>query len=1050
MANSFVVDSRGASGGLAFIWNDYVNVNLLSYSQNHISLSVNTNMVNQTWTLTGFYGDHVTGRRKLSWALLRALQPADDHPWLCLGDYNEILSNGEKVGGALRPLSQMEEFRIALLDTGLHDLGFKGDQFTWCNNREGLQFTKERLDRACANSPWQLLFGNYSVTSTAASCSDHNPLVVSILTLEQLDYRVEKPFRYEVRWELQEECKKVIEESWNRNSPKSNKLQVASENLMRSRERNLREEIQAARGEINQLLEEEDTHWRQRAKQKWLLEGDRNTRFFHQCATQRRKKNTICKVADESGVVASTPEGVSEKFNCFFKNLFSTSNPQGLSESLQHLKPSVTEEMNTKLKRNFTQQEVEEAIFNMNPFSSPGPDRFPPAFYQNHWSLVGKEVSEAALYILNSGGKVDSINDTQIVLIPKKENPLTVSDYRPISLCNVIYKMVSKAIANRLKSILPDIISSTQSAFVPGRLISDNLIVAFEALHTMHSRLGGKEGLMALKLDMSKAYDRIEWQFLKEVMLKMGFATEWVQLVMNCVETVSYSIILNGSPQEVFIPTRGIRQGDPLSPYLFILCAEVLTSLLENAERTKAITGIQIARRRVTINHLLFADDSLLFCKANSLEWSRMLHVLSTYEKASGQRLNKDKTAIHFSRNTSQENKDLILSTTGVHSAQSYERYLGLPALMGKSRTKSFKSILDKIRMKINSLKVRLFSQAGKEIFIKSVLQAMPTYSMAVFNLPGSLLKEINKLLSNFWWGQVEQERKIHWTSWKNMGRAKAIGGMGFRELHSFNLAMLAKQTWRLIHYPQALVSEVLKAKYFPHGQFLNAKLEHKPSYFWRSIMAARDMIVKGTRWRVGNGATINILQDKWIPRPTTFRVQATCPSISIGDKVSSLIDQNSRQWNSKLVNQLFPQEEAEIIQQIPLSPSNCEDKLIWLGTPQGIYSVKSAYHMLREMEALEKGQGSNSSHRDQFWKRLWKLRITPTAKNFMWRVCNEALPTNFNLFKRKILDKPLCPICWQEDETILHALWSCPAAQDVWHNYSRKIQKLKSQWHSI
>ncbi|KAF5445314.1 hypothetical protein F2P56_034374 [Juglans regia] len=221
MANSFVVDSKGASGGLAFIWNDSVNVNLLSYSQNHISLSVNTNMVNQTWTLTGFYGDHVTGRRKLSWALLRALQPADDHPWLCLGDYNEILSNGEKVGGALRPLSQMEEFRIALLDTGLHDL----------------------------------------VTSTAASCSDHNPLVVSILTLEQLDYRVEKPFRYEVRWELQEECKKVIEELWNRNSPKSNKLQQVPETSIQiANEGNLREEIQAARGEINQLLEEEDTH----------------------------------------------------------------------------------------------------------------------------------------------------------------------------------------------------------------------------------------------------------------------------------------------------------------------------------------------------------------------------------------------------------------------------------------------------------------------------------------------------------------------------------------------------------------------------------------------------------------------------------------------------------------------------------------------------------------------------------------------------------------------------------------------------------------------
>ncbi|KAF5465348.1 hypothetical protein F2P56_015364 [Juglans regia] len=166
--------------------------------------------------------------------------------------------------------------------------------------------------------------------------------------------------------------------------------------------------------------------------------------------------------------------------------------------------------MNSKLMRTFTRQEVEETIFNMSPLSSPGPDGFPPAFYQNHWSQVGNEVCEASLYILNSGGKVDAINATHIALIPKKNSPSTASDFHPISLYNVMYKIVSMAIANRLKSIFLGIIYVTQSAIVPRRLISDNIIVAFETLHTMKSKLSGNEGYMALKLDMSKAYDRIK------------------------------------------------------------------------------------------------------------------------------------------------------------------------------------------------------------------------------------------------------------------------------------------------------------------------------------------------------------------------------------------------------------------------------------------------------------------------------------------------------------------------------------------------------------
>ncbi|KAF5444913.1 hypothetical protein F2P56_034005 [Juglans regia] len=318
----------------------------------------------------------------------------------------------------------------------------------------------------------------------------------------------------------------------------------------------------------------------------------------------------------------------------------------------------------------------------MAPLKSPSPDGFGASFYKKYWSLIGDKVCAAVLNFLNGGQLDPDCNFTFLALIPKVKSPVSVGEFRPISLCNVYYKLIAKTLANRLKMVLPNIISQSQSAFIAGRLITDNVIIAYETLHSMKHRKKGKHGNMAIKLDMSKAYDRVEWGFLRAVMLELGFHVRWVELIMQCVSSVHYDVLVNGQPGSKIIPTRGLRQGDPLSPYLFLLCAEGLSSLIKHAERTGLVKGVKVARGGTSICQLMFADDCILFCTANKEEWRQLESILGCYEVASRQKLNKQKTSVYFSSNTPQQIRNILVADIGASSCGDFDRYLGLPSVV--------------------------------------------------------------------------------------------------------------------------------------------------------------------------------------------------------------------------------------------------------------------------------------------------------------------------------------------------------------------------------
>jgi hypothetical protein len=393
---------------------------------------------------------------------------------------------------------------------------------------------------------------------------------------------------------------------------------------------------------------------KQRSRVDWLKNGDRNTWYFHCKATQRKRRNHVYRLKDEAGVWTSQPNQVPPLFIEYYSSLFNTANPSQVEQVVECIPRVVTHEMNKLLTCQFTPEEVHAALQQMGPLKAPGPDGLPPLFYQKYWHLLGEDITKAVLNCLNSGKILKAINHTYITLIPKMKNPKDVKDFRPINLFNVIYKILSKALANRLKKILTQIVSEAQSAFVPGRLITDNILVAFETLHHMHHQRKGKVGSMALKLDMSKAYDRVEWSYLKRVMEQMGFHSKWVTTIMECITTVSYSILVNGEPHGFIKPSRGLRQGDPLSPYLFLFCAEGLNSLIQKAKHAGDLQGVAISRGGPKITHLFFVDDSLLFCKAIIHYVSCIQSILKEYEEASGQQTNRLKTTIFFSKSTPQ------------------------------------------------------------------------------------------------------------------------------------------------------------------------------------------------------------------------------------------------------------------------------------------------------------------------------------------------------------------------------------------------------------
>nr|AFP55574.1 non-ltr retroelement reverse transcriptase [Rosa rugosa] len=974
-----VVDPIATGRGLALFWGDAVQVSILDSSPNYVDTVVSFLSDAFVCKITWMYGNPHDNEKRAFWRLMYSRFPVQSLPWLVLGDFNEVLDPSEKWGGGPPLPWRIKLFRDFLNNGHLRDLHFKGPGFSWFAMRHGRVFIKERLDRALGNIAWSSSQPNTQILHLPKIGSDHRPL---LLDSNPKMLNKTRLFRFEQMWTTHEEYSDVIQRSWppafggsamrswNRNLLSCGKalkmwskekfsnpsVQVADllsdiEKLHQSNPPDAHHQINILTDQVTKLWTQDEMYWHQRSRVNWLKLGDQNSSFFHQTTIQRRQYNKIVRLKDDHGNWLDSEADVALQFLDYFTALYQSNGPQQWEEVLDFVDTAVTAEMNKILSSPVSLLEVKKAVFDLGATKAPGPDGFSGIFYQNQWEWVQSIIHESALQHQTSSSLLQVMNRTHLALIPKVKAPTHPSHYRPIALCNFSYKILTKIIASRLQPFMSELISDNQSAFVSNRQIQDNVIIAHEIYHHLKLTRSCNNGAFGLKLDMNKAYDRVEWNFLEAVLRKMGFVDSWIGLVMSCVTTSSLSVLINGKPGPSFLPSRGLRQGDPLSPFLFLFVNDVLSRMINKMCQDSLLTPVTIGPNNLPVSHLFFADDSLFFLRATLQNCETLSDLLHTYCIASGQLINVEKSSIFFSPNTPPEIAHLLSSIMQIPVVSDPGTYLGLPTFWHRSKKKALGFIKDSILRKVKGWKQATLSQAGKEVLIKAVATAIPAYPMGCFKFPSTLCKELNGILADFWWGNVDT-RGIHWKSWDFLARPKKDGGMGFRNLEDFNNSLLAKQAWRLHQNPFALWARVLEQLYYPRSSFLEAPKGPNPSWIWNSLLIGRNFIHKEALWNIGNGFSVNIVGDNWIPSipPSTVSL----PLNEDNSRVCELINWDTKSWELDHFAETITPTQRLLISAIPITSLAAPDTLIWPYTKDGVYSVKSGYHLLHSKSQVK------------------------------------------------------------------------------------------------
>uniref|UniRef100_A0A5B6YUZ1 Reverse transcriptase domain-containing protein n=1 Tax=Davidia involucrata TaxID=16924 RepID=A0A5B6YUZ1_DAVIN len=1036
-----------------------VQLNPFQISDQAISASLKVLNSSVEFYVSFIYGSNDYLVRRQLWSQLRGLVGAfGQTPWILLGDFNVVRSHEEKTGGRGIDSGEVEEFNSCLYNVGVDDLNGKGRWLTWDNQRDGNDNIQSKLDRVLVNNEWMQKFPNSECFYDSPGVSDHCPILCTIDTKWKLK---RGPFRFYTYWMQHREFAQILHNSWTepvsgnpmlRVSLKLKRLKVElklfdkkfysriSQRTCEAREKmnniqdlvgmypqdqRLRVEEKKLKSEYLELSLAEEAYYKQKARVRWLALGDRNTSFFHKKVNGNRARNRILSIMDCNGTKLEDADAVQKEAVSFFQGLLGSNvvcvvDEEKLARCVQY---KLNDTQTVALDRLPTNQEIKEAMFEMAGDKAPGPDGYNAYFFQHNWGLVGEEVCRGILHFFQTNILQSEWNNTAITLIPKCKNPTTMRDFRPISCCNTLYKCIAKILANRMKPLLPHLVSKHQAAFVKGRCISDNILLMEGLLRNYHRN--DSPAKCAIKVDIMKAYDSVSWDFLMGILKVMNFPQSFIRWIGECISTTKFSIMLNGSLEGYFQGKKGIRQGDPMSPYLFLLAMEVFGGMLKKNIREGSFT-YHPKCKQLGISHLAFADDLFILAAADVNSIRIVKDTLKEFEIDSGLKPNLSKSEVFFSGVTAATKRNLK-DILGMVEGNLPVRYLGVPLISSRLKAEDCKALVDSITKKASHWTSKFLSYAGRLQLVSSVLYSVQIYWSSIFVLPKSVLKSIERVMRNYLWSGVEMKSTKAKVAWKDICKPKKEGGLGLKDLAEWNRAVMTKQIWDLCSKKDTLWIKWCHQVYVKGRCFWGLKVPRDCCWGWRKLLKLRYCAWQMVKYYIGNGKHTFLWYDNWHPfgpLVTKFgnAIIGECGSSETA-KVSSVIRNNRWRWpsgNSAAITALKDNTPTSL-----LSDAHGQDYVKWELSVDGIYHSSDAWNRIRSTSSLV-----------NWYDIVWFKECVPRFSFIVWMVCKRCLSTKDKLKEWGVITLDTCVLCGNQSETLDHLFFSCSVSSQIWKNF--------------
>jgi mannosylglycoprotein endo-beta-mannosidase len=865
----------------------------------------------------------------------------------------------------------------------------------------------------------------------SSGISDHCPL----LLVDEGTVKTNSRFRYEGFWELLTGFKEVVAQAWNvdvgHRSPVSAfdlKLRCTKQAL-KLWSKNHIGDIQKQLSMLNEIILQLETAQddrqlsasevalrsdlkaktlglsvllkikrRQRSRITWLKSGDANTRFFHRKANSRHRKNLIHSLQSDHGVVTSH-EDMLQLAHQHFDQIMGTTSPAQSIFNWEELGLQAFDlsDMETP----FSLEEIKLALDDLPRDKAPGPDGFSGGFYKSCWDIIRTDVHAAfhQIFHLDARG-LRKINSSLIALIPKKNDAVALNDFRPISLIHSLIKLFTKVLARRLAPKLQEMVAPCQSAFIKNRCIQENYLYVQNMARFFHRT---KKPVVLLKLDLAKAFDSVSWSYLLDMLRARGFGDRWREWIAMLLASSSSQVLINGIPSHFVLHRRGLRQGDPLSPFLFILAMEPLHRILDLATSQGMLS--KLPGRMPTIRASLYADDVAIFISPSRRDANFISMALHCFGEVSGLVTNPTKSSAMPIRCNGMD-LNYILQPLNFAIKGFPCTYLGMPLSLRSLRKIDFQVLLDKIDALLAAWKGSMISREGRLVLLKAVLSSLTIYMMTVHKFPAWVIEKIEqRCRAWFWRGEGTCHGGHCRVKWDIVCRPKELGGLGVHDLRKFSRALRLRWLWTAWRHPdRPWVGTPLPC---------DAK--------------DRQLFAVATEITLGSGTVADFWCDRWLhgyaPRdiaPTLFKI-ASRKHRSVKEALTN------HRWILDLSRGLQPEMVQELTNLAALVDDvildeRTPDAIRWRFDASGEYTASSAY--------LLQFEGSIPSDIAPI---IWEGWAPGKCRFFLWTAEMNKILTADVLQRRGWENEYFCQLCFRNLETPFHLLVECSWAREVW-----------------